>query len=593
MKNSGEILITDNISEAKERLEAIISAMPDLVFVIDEDGRHLDVMTSEENLLYKSAQEVKGKLINEIFSEEIAERFLTVVKETIKSGKTQVIEYDLIINDKKTFFEARTSPLSHKFNSKNCIVWIARDITNRIKVEKKLKESEERLRGIGNALPDLVFVVDEEGKYLEILTSEKNMLYIEAEKLKGQKIHDVFNKATADLFLGAILRTIIYEKSEFLEYELEVPAGKKWFEGRTGPIDLESDGKKCAVFIARDITDRKRAEELEYQNIYLQEELKTERNFGEIIGSSRPMKKVFGNIKMVAATDSTVLLTGETGVGKELIARAIHNLSNRKDNVLITVNCGALPPGLVESELFGHEKGAFTGATAQKKGKFELADRGTIFLDEIGELPMETQVKLLRVLQEREFERVGGNKSIKVDVRVIAATNKNLEDEVQKGSFRADLFYRLNIFPVYVPPLRERLDDIPDLSNYLVLKFSKKIGKRITGLSNLTLDKLQAYNWPGNVRELANILERAVILCQGRVIQDDHIAKLSSSVIETEEILTLEEAERRHILNALKKCDGVLGGEKGAAVLLGVNRSTLWSRMKKLGIQISKNVNGK
>jgi PAS domain S-box-containing protein len=327
-----------------------------------------------------------------------------------------------------------------------------------------------------------------------------------------------------------------------------------------------------------------RAEQVIRENIYLQEELKSEMRFGEMIGASEAMQKVFRNIEMVAATDSTVLLLGETGTGKELIARAIHNLSKRKDRVMVKVNCGALPAGLVESELFGHEKGAFTGATAQKKGRFELANYGTIFLDEVGELSHDIQVKLLRVLQEHEFERVGGAATLKVDVRVIAATNRNLEEGVKNGSFRPDLFYRLNIFPIQIPPLRQRAEDIPLLANYLIGQFARRLGKRINGINQQALEKLRRYDWPGNVRELANILERAVILCQGRVLQEEHIGELSASPRQAESFLTLEEAERRHILHALEKTGGVLAGPKGAAQLLGINRSTLWSRMRKLGI---------
>jgi PAS domain S-box-containing protein len=577
--------------DCKGKLDSILRALGDLVFVIDEDGRYLDVLTSDEQLRSKTLKKVKDKMLSEIFPENIANNLLSNIKNSIEFHKTKIIEYCIPNENEKRFFESRISKLSQKVKSKSCIILITRDITDKKYFENKLLESEARQKAIGNALPDLLFIVDEEGKYLEILTSDTNLLYAEAEKLKGQKIHDVFDKASADIFLGAILRTIILGKSESVEYELKVPAGNKWFEARTGSFALESDSKKCVVLIARDITDKKRAEELESQNSYLVKELNTQRSFGEMVGSSFSMLKVFNSIQMVASTDSTVLLLGETGVGKEVIAQAIHNSSKRKDNILITVNCAAISQGLVESELFGHEKGSFTGATTQKKGKFELADRGTIFLDEVGELPIEMQVKLLRVLQEQEFERVGGSKKIKVNVRIIAATNRNLEEEINNGSFRSDLFYRLNVFPIYIPPLRERKDDITDLANYFISRFSQKTGKNISGLSNLALDKLHNYEWPGNVREMANIIERAVILCQGRIIQDCHIADLDKSVIKNEDIITLEEAERRHILNTLKRCNGKLSGSKGAATLLGVNRSTLNSRIKKLGIEISKKVN--
>jgi formate hydrogenlyase transcriptional activator len=327
------------------------------------------------------------------------------------------------------------------------------------------------------------------------------------------------------------------------------------------------------------------AAELETQNVYLQEELKVERNFGEILGGAKAMQSVFRSIEMVAGTDSTVLLLGETGTGKELIARAIHDRSARQHAVMVTVNCGALPAGLVESELFGHEKGAFTGATQQKKGRFELAHNGTIFLDEVGELPLDAQVKLLRVLQQQEIERVGGRQTLKVNVRVIAATNRDLAHAVQRSAFRADLYYRLNVFPIHVPPLRERKEDVPLLAHHFVQEFARRLGRPMPRINPRALERLISYHWPGNVRELANVLERAVILCPGGVLQDSHLGSLAETGPAADPFPTLEQAERRHILDALERTGGVLAGPQGAAQLLGINRSTLWSRMKKLGLQ--------
>jgi PAS domain S-box-containing protein len=344
--------------------------------------------------------------------------------------------------------------------------------------------------------------------------------------------------------------------------------------------------------ILRDINERKEAEaKMDYllsQNVYLQQEIQSELNFEEIVGSSAAMQQVFRTIEMVAGTDSTVLLLGETGTGKELIARALHNRSRRRQNVMVKVNCGALPANLVESELFGHEKGAFTGAASQKKGRFELASRGTIFLDEVGELPPETQTRLLRILQEQEFERVGGTQTLKADVRVIAATNRDLQQEVKRGAFRMDLFYRLNVFPIHVPPLRARKEDIPMLAAHFVRKFSDRMGKRIERISRGATDQLLGYDWPGNVRELANVLERAVILCQSGVLEYGHLGAMNPVHAPAAKFPTLEQAERRLILDALERTNGVLSGPNGAAQLLGLNRSTLWSRMRKLNIEIPK-----
>jgi formate hydrogenlyase transcriptional activator len=327
--------------------------------------------------------------------------------------------------------------------------------------------------------------------------------------------------------------------------------------------------------------------ELDRENIYLREEIKTEYNFEEVIGRSAGLKKILKRVEEVAGTDSSVLITGETGTGKELIARAIHQLGKRKHRALIKVNCAALPVGLIENELFGHEKGAFTGAISKKIGRFELADGGTIFLDEIGDLPQEVQAKLLRVLQEHEFERIGSTQTIKVNVRVIAATNRNLEKAVRQNSFRADLYYRLNVFPIHLPPIRERKEDIPLLTRFFVNKHMIRMGKRIEEIDRETMSRLRAYSWPGNIRELENIIERAVILCKGPSleIEDELLPSLDLPDQEENQPLTLEKVEREHILKILEKTRWVVDGQKGAAKILKLHPSTLRSRMQKLGIQ--------
>jgi formate hydrogenlyase transcriptional activator len=324
----------------------------------------------------------------------------------------------------------------------------------------------------------------------------------------------------------------------------------------------------------------------EAEAVYLQEEIKTEHNFEEIIGQSGPLRELLRKVEQVAPTDATVLIRGETGTGKELLARAVHNRSRRKTRPLVKVNCGAIPSGLVESELFGHEKGAFTGATQRRIGRFELADGGTLFLDEVTELPVDTQVKLLRVLQEGDFERVGSSHTIKVNVRVIAATNRNLQDAVRNGSFRDDLFYRLNVFPLEVPALRERPEDIPLLVNFFLSKFSKSVGKEIRGVSQRSMQSLSRYSWPGNIRELQNIIERAVVLAKSPVLQiDESMLRADEPVGGVAMVDTLENIERSHIILALGETNWVIHGKKGAAEMLGINPSTLRSRMEKLGIK--------
>ena len=323
---------------------------------------------------------------------------------------------------------------------------------------------------------------------------------------------------------------------------------------------------------------------LQIENVYLQEEIKTEHNFEEIIGRSAALKKVLRGAEQVASSDATVLIRGETGTGKELVARAIHNLSQRKDTPLVKVNCGAIPANLVESELFGHEKGAFTGALQRRIGRFEMADGGTIFLDEVGELPLDTQVKLLRVLQDGEFERVGSSKPVKVDVRVIAATNRNLSAAIKEGAFRQDLFYRLNVFPLDMPPLRERKTDIPLLANFFMNKFGKKMGKDIKGVSKATLERMESYSWPGNIRELQNVIERAVVTASGSTIEiDDSI--LGADSTSRADVEALQQVERAHIIRVLKQTNWVVHGQAGAAAILRINPSTLRFRMQKLGIK--------
>ena len=326
---------------------------------------------------------------------------------------------------------------------------------------------------------------------------------------------------------------------------------------------------------------------LQAENVYLREEIRTEHNFEEIIGESQALKNVLRKVEQVAPTDTTVLIQGETGTGKELVAHAIHNLSPRKDRPLIKVNCGAISPGLVESELFGHEKGAFTGAIQRRVGRFELANDSTIFLDEIGELPQDTQVKLLRVLQEGEFERVGGSQTIKVNVRVIAATNRDLKKAVGEGNFRPDLYYRLNVFPILIPPLRERQDDVELLVSYFTAKYSAKLGKKVEVIPKKTMDALLSYHWPGNARELENVIERAVILAHGNTLQVDDLIDIRPSEPDSRglSLETLENMERSHILQALAKTNWVIDGKRGAAMILGINPGTLRSRMRKLGIK--------
>jgi transcriptional regulator with GAF, ATPase, and Fis domain len=325
--------------------------------------------------------------------------------------------------------------------------------------------------------------------------------------------------------------------------------------------------------------------QLEKENVYLREEIKMGRGLANIVGDSNAMQYVFFRIQQVAPTDATVLVLGETGTGKGMVAHAIHEMSARKDRPMITVNCAALPVNLIESELFGHEKGAFTGAHTKQVGRFEVANGGTIFLDEIGEMPIELQAKLLRVLQEGEFERLGSPRSIRVDVRVIASTSRDLKAEVHNKRFREDLFYRLNVFPVSMPPLRMRRDDIPQLVGHFVDKYSRRIGRQIKTIPKSAMKSLQGYSWPGNVRELEHVIERAVITSTGTALQFADRLEDEATEARDEPLKELAAMEREHILKALQKTGWKIDGEGGAASLLGLHPSTLRFRIKKLGIE--------
>ncbi|MFD2230218.1 sigma-54 interaction domain-containing protein [Alkalimarinus sediminis] len=355
-----------------------------------------------------------------------------------------------------------------------------------------------------------------------------------------------------------------------------------------------------AVVVFKDISERKQADEqlkaalsqveklketLQAENHYLREEIKEEHNFSKIIGNSPALHQILTQIEHVAPTNASVLIQGDSGTGKELIARAIHSASNRKDRPLVKVNCGAISPNLVESELFGHEKGAFTGALQQRIGRFELANGGTLFLDEVGELPLDIQVKLLRVLQEGEFERVGSSTTQKIDVRIIAATNRNILDMIDNATFRSDLYYRLSVFPIQVPSLQQRKEDLPMLVNHIMGRLNQALGKKYEAISASSLEQLNHYHWPGNIRELQNILERAAIVGHPPILE---VNNLPNQIQQTTTTLpastTLAEVERQHIINTLNSVNWIIAGKQGAAAMLDLPPSTLRSKMKKLAI---------
>jgi formate hydrogenlyase transcriptional activator len=465
----------------------------------------------------------------------------------------------------------------------------------RLHYEKQLRESEERYRDLYEEAPIGYVKEDLESRLIVANRAALKILGLKPEEVVGtvgmSLVPDTpeaqrrAREAFASIGRGTDTSGVV------LELRRQDDGRPLWIQWWSRP---DPSGKYTRTMFV-DVTDRVLAEQekarLEQQNLYLQEEIKASHNFEEIIGHSPALTAVLDNVCRVASTDATVLITGETGTGKELIARAVHSASGRKGRPLIKVNCAAMPAGLVESELFGHEKGAFTGALARRLGRFELAHGGTIFLDEVGELPAEAQAKLLRVLQEREFERVGGAAPIKVDVRVLAATNRDLLKAIREKTFREDLYYRLSVFPLHLPPLRERPEDIPPLVHFLVGKFSARVGRRIDHVSQATVQRLLAYPWPGNVRELENVLERAVILANGPTLEvgGDVLAvpaeAAAAAAPESGGPATLAAMERDHILAVLRQAAWVIDGPRGAAKVLGLHPNTLRSRLKKLGIR--------
>ena len=456
------------------------------------------------------------------------------------------------------------------------------------------------------AISEGVYGLDMQGKATFVNPAAEAMTGWKSKELIGQVIHDFHHHTREDGSCYPREQCPVYHSikdgtSYHVEHEVFWRKDGTSFpvEYTTTPI-FDNQELVGAVIVFKDISERKETNKalqdalsqvqrlqkrLQAENTYLQEEIKTVHNFTEIIGESSNLLQLLQQVEQVAMTESSVLILGETGTGKELIARAIHDRSPRKNRPLVKVNCGAIAPSLVESELFGHEKGAFTGAIQQRLGRFELADGGTIFLDEVGELSLDIQVKLLRVLQEKEIERLGSNKPLSVDVRIIAATHRNLEQMILDNSFRMDLFYRLSVFPLTVPPLRERREDIPLLCNHILKKLNTKLAKNIKGLSVNSMNKLVNYSWPGNIRELLNVLERAAIITDSATIElADQFQEPAESNNDDIKIESIAEAERRHIIYVLNKTGGIIAGKGGAAELLDLPPSTLRSRMKKLGV---------
>jgi len=610
----------DELRQAREEVEAGLERYTELYdfapvgyLTLGRNGAIRQVNLTGVRLLGMERAQLVGRRLGVFVAEPDRSVFSAFLEKVIASQAQEVCELALLKEGKEPFSVQITATAAQ--DGQECRVVIA-DITVRKRWEEALKISEVRYRRLFETSRDGILILDAEtGHISDVNPFLVEMLGYSREEFLGKKLWEIGLFKNVDATKAAFLEL---QDGGFVRYE-DLPLETK--DGR--PIAVEFvcnvyrvNHHKVIQCNIRNITDRKliaaalqkandeledrveertaelrtalselnaMKEQLEVENIYFRQQIEVRHHPDHIIGKSDGLKYVLYRAEQVAPTNATVLVMGETGTGKELIAAAIHNMSPRKKRPLITVNCAALPANLIESELFGREKGAFTGADARQVGRFEIANGSTLCLDEIGELPLETQAKLLRAIQHNEFERLGSSHTIKVDTRIVATTNRNLEEEVLKGRFRQDLYYRLNVFPITVPPLRQRKEDIPLLVEVFIERYAKNLGKQITSIPKKTMKTLQEYPWPGNIRELESILERAVILCSGPVL---HLAdKLSiSTPFMSSAIRTLEEAERNQILKILSETKWRIEGKSGAAAILGLHPSTLRARMHKLGI---------
>jgi formate hydrogenlyase transcriptional activator len=582
----------EKLGQEAARLQTVIDMVPSFLWTSFPDGskEYLNKRWYEYTGL--TLEEGKGWGWKVVVHPEDLDRLIRewlVLVDARKPGEleTRIRRYD----GQYRWFLIRVVP---QFDAEgNVVRWFGSntDIEDRKRAEKKLLEDEQELRRITDAIPQTIVVQGPSG--VPLYANQAALDYT------GLTMQDVVaSDFRARIFHPEDLERLRDERqaalARGLPFEIEQRARRKdgqyrWFLIRYNPFRDEQGLLVRWYATGTDIDDRKRAEDrTRNENVALREDIVRSSMFEEIVGSSEPLRRVLVQVSKVAPADSTVLVLGETGTGKELIARAIHNRSTRSSRAFIRVNCAAIPPALIASELFGHERGSFTGANQRRLGRFESADGGTIFLDEVGDLPAEAQVALLRVLQEREFERVGGSQTVSVDVRVIAATNGNLTTAVAEGKFRQDLFYRLNVFPIQLPPLRERLADISLLVGYLIDRYAQKAGKKIRNIDKKTMELFHAYDWPGNIRELQNVVEGAAILSEGETFFVDEAwltrvtPKLAATPVPL--VANLAEREREMLEAALRESQGVVGGPTGAAVKLGIPRQTLESKIRKLGI---------
>lgn len=585
--------MTASEGQSRAHLEppAFIDRVPALAWSALPDGS-LDFI-NQRFLDYTglSPDQLHGSAWKSTLHPDDIQRFETWWQQRMEIGNSCATEVRLRRSDGNyRWFQVGAAPVRDEQG--NLVRWdgINSDIDDRTCAEQKVRQDEADLRTITDAIRQSIVVVAPDGT-----TVYANRVALDFTGLTSGEVNDrgFFPQAFHPDDVERVREERQVSLLEGLPFELEMRMlGKdgqyRWYLILYDPLKDERGRVVRWYVTGTDIDDQKKTEErLRNENLVLREEIDRSSMFEEIVGSCKPMRQVVKQVEKVAPSDSTVLILGETGTGKELIARALHRRSKRAMRAFVRVNCGAIPQSLIASELFGHEKGAFTGALQRRLGRFEAADGGTLFLDEIGDVPMETQISLLRVLQEREFERVGGNVPVKVDVRLIAATNRDLPAAIAAGTFRQDLYYRLNVFPIAVPPLRERAEDIPLLVEYFVGRFAKGSGKTIRNINKDTLKQLQAYPWPGNIRELQNVVERAVILSEGDtfIVDESWLKREPSESPQLHYGLSeLADREVEMIEAALAEAHGRISGPSGAAAKLGIPRQTLESKIKRLGI---------
>ena len=583
------------LRQTEERFHLLVENIRDhAIFMMDVSGRVISWNPGAERLKGYRADEIIGRSYSCFYTPEDIER--GIPEESLRlaaaRGRFEREGWRVRKDGSRFWANAVITSIRNKNDALIGFAKITRDFTERKKAEEALRHSEEQLRALFEFSPDAIIASDQDGRITQVNARVESTFGYNRTELLGQSI---------DVLVPERFRRTHPEHRKDYSNQARVRqmgAGLELYgrrkDGSEVPVDImlgpvETAEGRIVLSVIRDLSEKREAEEAlrrsEREKEYLEEELETESRFDEIIGESVGLKRVLKHVETVAATDVTVLILGETGTGKEVIARAIHRLSTRNKRTLVKLNCAAIPDGLLESELFGHEKGAFTGAIDRKIGRLELAHEGTLFLDEIGDLPLELQPKILRALQEKEFERLGSTKTIPVNVRLVAATNRDLAQMVADKEFRSDLYYRLRVFPITLPPLRERRGDIPLLVNYFVDKHSRRLYRKIETVSSETMRALTRWDWPGNIRELENFIERAVILTKGSVLR----APLSELDVPQEskpaQDSSLEAKEREHILRVLRETKGKVAGPAGAAARLGLIRTTLNSKMKKLGIE--------